>query len=324
MEGVMIQVAVLDDYQGVAIGMADWRSLDPLARVQVFADHLADQAALARRLHPFEAVVLMRERTPFPRALIERLPNLRVVITAGRRNASIDMDAASERGILVCGTDMLPYATAELTWGLIIALVRQIPREEAALRAGRWQTTLGRGLKGKTLGIVGLGNLGRQVAAVGAAFGMSVIAWSQNLTAATAAEHGATWVEKAELFARADVVTIHLVLSDRTRGLIGAADLARMKPDAYLVNTSRGPIVEEKALIDALFARRIAGAAIDVYDREPLPADHPFCRLDNVVLTPHLGYVIEENYRLVYPQAVEAVAAFLKGAPVRVLNRRAG
>lgn len=320
----MIQVAILDDYQGVALASADWRSLHPAAQIQVFTDHLDDVESLARRLHVFEAVVLMRERTPFPRTLLEKLPNLRLIVTAGMRNAAIDVEAATARGVLVCGTEMAPYPTAELTWGLIIALFRQIPREDQAVRAGRWQTTLGRDLKGATLGIVGLGKLGAQVASIGRAFGMNVIAWSQNLTADKAAEHGAALVTKEDLFARADLVTIHVVLSDRSRGLVGAADLARMKKDAFLVNTSRGPIVDEGALVAALRDGRLAGAALDVFDPEPLPPDHPLRTLDNVILTPHLGYVTAANYRLVYGQAVEAVRGFLAGTPVRAINRVAG
>ncbi|HKF73801.1 MAG TPA: D-2-hydroxyacid dehydrogenase family protein [Stellaceae bacterium] len=318
----MFRVAVLDDYQQVALSMADWKSLEPEGEVQAFADNLVDVPRLAERLHTFDAVVLMRERTPFPRALLERLPNLRLIVTSGMRNAAIDVAAATEKGVLVTGTEMLGYPTAELTWGLIIGLLRHIPFESGAMRKGAWQTTLGSGLHGKTLGILGLGKLGAQVAAIGKAFGMSVIAWSQNLTPERAEFAGARLVSKEALFSEADVVTLHLVLSDRTRGLVGAADLARMKPTAYLVNTSRGPIVDGKALLETLRARRIAGAALDVYDQEPLPADHPLRTLDNVVLTPHLGYVLEENYRLLYPQVVEAIRAFMAGEPVpRAINK---
>lgn len=315
-----MRVAILDDYQNVALKLADWASLKPRAEVQAFADHIDDPDALARRLQPFGCVVAMRERTPFPRALLERLPNLKLLITAGRYNKSIDVDAATARGVQVCGTEMLPYPTAELTWGLILGLVRHIAREQAAIHHGRWQTTLGVGLKGKVLGVLGLGKLGTQVAAVGKTFGMEIIAWSQNLTAERAAAGGATLVDKATLLGRADVVTIHLQLSDRTRGLIGAEDFGRMKPTAYFVNTSRGPIADERALAAALEQRRIAGAAIDVFDSEPLPADHPFRRLDNILLTPHLGYVTEENYRLIYPQALENIRGFLDGKVVRGLN----
>ena len=320
----MFRVAVLDDYQQIALEMADWKSLEPEGEVRAFADNLVDVPRLAERLHTFEAVVLMRERTPFPRALLERLPNLRLIITAGMRNAAIDVAAATDKGVLVAGTEMLAYPTAELTWGLIIGLLRHIPFEAGEMRKSAWQTTLGRGLHGKTLGVLGLGRLGAQVAAVGKAFGMDVIAWSQNLTAERATAAGTRLVSKEALFAEADLVTIHLVLSERTRGLVSAAELGRMKPTAYLVNTSRGPIVDAKALLESLRARRIAGAALDVFDREPLPADDPLRRLDNVVLTPHLGYVLEENYRLLYPQAVEAIRAFMAGKPVpRAINKLA-
>jgi phosphoglycerate dehydrogenase-like enzyme len=317
----MMRVAILDDYQSVALGLADWSSLHPRAQIQAFADHIDDLDALAKRLHVFEAIVLMRERTPFPRALFEKLPNLRLLITAGMRNASIDLAAATERRVQVCGTDMLPYPTAELTWGLILALLRHIPREDRATRDGRWQTTLGLGAKGKMLGLLGLGRLGGQVAKIGAAFGMVPIAWSQNLTAARAAEAGAALVTKEELFARADIVSVHLVLSPRSKGLVGAAELARMKPTAFLVNTSRGPIVDEAALVTALKEKRIAGAAIDVFEAEPIGKGHPLLGLGNTVITPHLGYVTEENYRLLYGQAVEDIAAFLDGKVLRGMNQ---
>jgi len=316
----MIQVAVLDDYQRAALRLADWKSLEPEVQVQSFPEHIADAAELAKLLHVFECVVLMRERTPFPKTLIEKLPNLRLIVTAGMRNAAIDVEAATARGIQICGTETLGYPTAELTWGLIIALARKIPEEWAALRQGKWQSRLGVGLKGKVLGVIGLGRLGSQVAAIGKAFGMNVIAWSQNLTEAKAAEIGVKRVEKDELFARADFVTIHLVLGDRSRGLVGPAELARMKPSAYLVNTSRGPIVQEKALIETLKSRRIAGAAVDVFDREPVARDHPYLALDNLLATPHLGYVTEEGYRQIYGEAVEDIRAFLQAKPVRVIN----
>ena len=316
-----MRVAVLDDYQGVALAMADWPSLHPQAQIQAFADHIDELDTLAKRLHVFDAIVLMRERTPFPRALFEKLPNLRLLITAGMRNASIDLAAATERRVQVCGTDMLPHPTAELTWGLILALLRHIPREDRVAREGRWQTTLGLGLHGKTLALLGLGRLGRQVAKVGIAFGMEPIAWSQNLTAERAAEAGAALVAKEALFARADILSIHLVLGQRSRGLVGAAELARMKPSAFLVNTSRGPIVDETALIAALAERRIAGAAVDVFEPEPVAKNHPLLRLDNTVITPHLGYVTEENYRLLYGQAVDNIRTFLDGKVLRGLNQ---
>jgi phosphoglycerate dehydrogenase-like enzyme len=313
------RVAVLDDYQGVALRLADWASLP--ADVVVFRDHVSDEASVAARLADFDVVVAMRERTPFPRSLIARLPRLRFLVTTGMRNASIDLRAAAERGVLVSGTGGLPSPTAELTWALILALVRHVPQEDRATRDGRWQETLGTTLSGKTLGVLGLGQLGSRVARVGRAFEMEVLAWSQNLTAERAAAAGATLAgSKDELLTRTDVVTIHLVLGERTRGLLGARELALMRPSAYLVNTSRGPIVDERALIAALRAGTIAGAALDVYDEEPLPPDHPLRRLPNTVITPHLGYVTEETYRIFYPQALEDVRAFLAGSPVRVLS----
>jgi phosphoglycerate dehydrogenase-like enzyme len=316
----MARVAILDDYQNVARRMADWASLPAGTEVVVFADHLNGTDAVAKRLADFDAVVAMRERTPFPRALLERLPKLKLLVTTGMRNASIDVAAAIERGVTVCGTAGLPYPTAELTWGLILGLFRRIPTEDRATREGRWQVSCGLGLNGKTLGVIGLGGLGSRVAKIGRAFEMDVIAWSQNLTAARATEVGATLVTKDELLVRSDVVSVHLVLSDRTRGLLGARDLARMKPTAYLVNTSRGPIVDETALVDAVRKGTIAGAGLDVYDEEPLPLDHPLRNLPNTVITPHLGYVTEEGYKIFYGHALEDVKGWLAGQPVRVLK----
>lgn len=314
------RVALLDDYQGVALSMADWKSLPTGTEVVVFKDHLADEAALAARLADFDIIMALRERTPFPRSLLERLPKLKLLITAGMRNASIDMKAAAERGVLVSGTAGLPYPTAELAWGLILSLARRIPAEDRATREGRWQTSVGLGLNGKTLGVLGLGTLGSRTARVGRAFEMEVLAWSQNLTAERAALVGATLVPKDELLARSDFVSIHLVLGERTRGLIGARELRLMKRSAYLVNTSRGPIVDEAALIRALQDGTIAGAGLDVFDEEPLPPDHPFRRLPNTAITPHLGYVTEETYRVFYGQALEDVTAYLGGTPLRVLR----
>jgi phosphoglycerate dehydrogenase-like enzyme len=316
----MLRVAILDDYQAAALRLADWQSLHPRAQMTAFSDHLDDLDALAARLHAFEAIVAMRERTPFRAALLQRLPNLKLLITTGMRNAAIDVAAAHAGGVTVCGTRSVGTPTAELAWGLILALLHHIPHEDRGMREGRWQTTLGIGLEGKTLAVLGLGRLGSQVAKVGKIFGMRVIAWSQNLTAERAAAAGAELVDKATLFAEADVLTIHLVLGDRTRALVGAADLARMKPTAYLVNTARGPIVDEAALLAALQDRRIAGAAIDVYDIEPLPVEHPLRRLSNTVLTPHLGYVTEENYRAYFADAVADIGAFLDGAPIRLVE----
>jgi len=263
----------------------------------------------------------MRERTPFPRSLLERLPTLRLLTTTGMRNAAIDLQAATDCGVVVCGTGGVLSPTAELTWGLILALLRHIPREDQAARTGQWQVSMGIGLHGKVLGVIGLGNLGSQVATVGKAFQMSVLAWSQNLTAERAAQVGATLVSKDELLSESDIVTIPLVLSQRTSGLLGARELALMKPTSYLVNTSRGPIVNEHALVAALQKKTIAGAALDVFDEEPLPLDHPLRRLENTVITPHVGYVTIETYRIFFDQTVENIRAFLNGAPVRVINR---
>jgi phosphoglycerate dehydrogenase-like enzyme len=316
----MTRVAILDDYQGVALSSADWKSLGPEVTVEAFHESLSGEDFLAERLGDFEVIVAMRERTQLPGSLLGRLPRLKLLVTTGMRNVAIDVRAAATLGIVVCGTDLLTPPTAELTWGLILALARNIPREAQQMRAGGWQTTIGVGLNGKVLGVVGLGKLGSEVARVGRAFQMEVIAWSQNLSPEHASSLGVTRVERDELFRRADFVTIHLVLSKRTRGLVAGRDLALMKPSAYLINTSRGPIVEEHALLDALVNRKLAGAALDVYDQEPLPADHPLRGLDNVLLTPHLGYVTVENYRKCYGQAVEDIGAFLAGSPVRVIS----
>jgi phosphoglycerate dehydrogenase-like enzyme len=320
----MARVAVLDDYQDVALKMADWSLLPSDTTVQVFKDHLSQEQALVERLKDFDIVVAMRERTPFPRNLLEHLPKLKLLITTGMRNASIDVGAATDRGITVCGTQGLPFPTAELTWGLILALVRRIPQEDKATREGRWQVSAGEGLRGKVLGVIGLGGLGSQVATVGKAFGMELLAWSQNLTAERASQFGAALVNKDDLLSRSDLVTIHLVLSDRTRGLIGPRELGLMKRSAYLINTSRGPIVDEGALVQALRQGTIAGAALDVYDEEPLPLDHPLRQLANTVITPHLGYVTVETYKIFYGHAVEDIQAFLQGKPVRVINAARG
>ncbi|MFC2002303.1 D-2-hydroxyacid dehydrogenase family protein [Chloroflexota bacterium] len=316
-----MRVAVLDDYQGVALKMADWRVLPADTQISVFSDHLASDDEVAERLRNFEIVATMRERTPFGRGRLERLPNLQLLIITGMSNASIDLDSATDLGILVCGTGSgIKYHAAELTWCLILALLRHIPREDAAIRQGHWQTTIGITLQGKVLGVLGLGQLGSKVATIGAAFGMPVIAWSQNLTAERAAQFGATLVTKDELFTSSDVLSIHLRLSDRTRGLVDTRELRLMKPTAYLINTSRGPIVDEAALVQALQTRTIAGAGLDVFDQEPLPPDHPLICLDNTVMTPHLGYVTKERYQIYYRDIVEDIVAYLLGQPVRVLN----
>lgn len=313
------RVAILDDYQGVALSMADWPSLGAGVSVHPFHEGLGREDDIAERLRNFDVVVAMRERTPFPGSLIERLPNLKLLVTTGRRNAAIDVSAAMARGIVVCGTSTLSTPPVELTWGLILSLARSIPHESAAMRTGAWQSTIGVGLHGKTLGVVGLGRLGTDVARIGKAFGMQVLAWSQNLTRDRTDAAGVELVEKDDLFRRADVVTVHLVLGDRTRGIVGERELALMKPTALLVNTARGPIVDEHALIHALRHSVMAGAGLDVFDEEPLPADHPLRRLERVLLTPHLGYVTSENYRLAYGEAVEDIRAFLAGTPVRVI-----
>ena len=300
--------------------MADWASLGTGVSVETFHEPLGSADTIAERLRDIHVIVAMRERTPFPRSLLERLPSLKLLITTGRRNAAIDVKAAAERGVPVSGTSTLSTPPVELTWGLILALARKIPQESAAMRSGAWQTTIGVGLHGKTLGIIGLGRLGTEVALIGKAFGMHVVAWSQNLTSDITGPLGVELVDKDALFRRADVVTIHLVLSARTRGLVGDRELAAMKPDAFLINTARGPIVDEQSLLAALRSRRIGGAGLDVYDQEPLPADHPLRRLDNVVLTPHLGYVTVENYREAYGQAVENIRSFLAGTPLRVIQ----
>jgi len=319
----MFKVAILDDYHHEALRLANWKPLDRDAQIQVFSDNLQDAPRLAERLQSFDAVVVMRERTPFRRELFERLPNLRLLVTTGPRNASIDMAAASERGVLVCGTQSTGFPTAELTWGLIFALFRHLPQECQAMREGKWICSTGRSVRGKTLGVVGVGRLGVDVVRVGNAFGMKVIAWSQNLTAERAEAAGATLVTKQQLLEQSDIVTLHVVLSGRTRDLIGKAEFDRMKPTAVLVNTSRGPIVNEQALVEALRTKRIAGAAMDVYDQEPLPPYHPLRSLDNVVLTPHLGYATDDSFVLMWGEAVEDIRAFLDGAPIRIINKPA-
>jgi phosphoglycerate dehydrogenase-like enzyme len=314
-----MRVAILDDYQNVAVDLADWSGLD----TTVFTDHIADEAALVARLAPFDAICLMRERTPFPRCLIEKLPNLKLLVTAGMYNASIDLQAAQDHGVAVSGTTApAAQGTAELTLAMILALARGLVGEAASLRAGGWQRRLGRNIAGQTLGLVGLGKLGGEVARLAKACNMHVVAWSQNLTDERAAEIGAQRVSREDLFATSDFVSVHLVLSERSRGLIGAADFARMKPDAYFINTSRGPIVDSDALLDTLRAGRIAGAGIDVYDIEPLPADSSWRTLENVLATPHIGFVTRQTYEAWYPQMAEDVRAFVAGTPFRPIFPR--
>jgi len=306
-----MKVAILDDYQNLALRLADWSGVRRHAEITVFNDHVADPSAVVERLRPFDVVCVMRERTPLTREILQHLPNLKLIASTGPRNASIDTQTAADLGIAVTATGYDSTPTIEFTWSLILASMRGIDRETASLKAGAWQTGLGSNLRGKNLGVVGLGNIGREVARIGVAFGMKVIAWSQNLTEDKASAAGATLVDKQTLFREADVVTVHLVLSSRTRGLIGAPEFALMKPTARFVNTSRGPIVDEAALIAALQARRITGAAVDVFDAEPLPADHPFRKLDNVLATPHIGYVTEDLYRTFYGDAADRIAKWL-------------
>lgn len=313
-----MKIAVLDDYQNVALDFADWDSLG--AEVEVFTEHIWDTDELVRRLDGCEVVVAMRERTRFDAGLLRRLPALKLLVSTGQRNAAIDVGAAQAQGVVVCGTGYFPEPTVEHTWALILAAARNLPVEERSVREGGWQRGVGTGLHGRTLGLLGLGRLGTKVAAIGQAFGMATIAWSQHLTDERAAEHGVTAVAKDELFRRSDVLSVHLVLSARTRGLVGAAELGAMKPDAILVNTSRGPIVAERALLEALREHRIGCAALDVYDTEPLPVDHPLRTASNTVLTPHIGYVTDDMYSVFYSDAVADIAAYLAGEPIRVMK----
>ena len=311
--------AILDDYQNVALKLADWTKVKEVD-VKAFNQHLGGTDNVIQALKGFQIVSMMRERTPFPRAVIEALPDLKLLITTGARNASIDMAACAERGITVCGTTSYGNPTTGIAFGLILELTRRVGWENARLKSGAaWQVTLGMDIEGKTLGVLGLGKLGTRSAGVGKAFGMKVIAWSQNLTAEKCQAAGVEYVSKEDLFRNSDFITIHLQLSQRTRGLVTAAELGLMKSTAYIVNTSRGPIIDEKALLAALNANRIAGAGLDVFDIEPLPLDHPFRRMDNVVITPHLGYVSQQNYAGYFPDIVDDIRGWLDGNPVRVV-----
>jgi phosphoglycerate dehydrogenase-like enzyme len=318
-----VRIAVLDDYQGVALTSADWSPVTDHATasstVDVFRDHLSEPTALVARLEPYDAVVVMRERTPLPREVLTRLPRLRLVVTTGRRNPSIDTAAAAEAGITVCGTDSLPSGPAELTWALVLGLARHLVTEATAVRDGGWQTTVGRDLAGHTLGLVGLGRIGTQVAGVARAFGMDVVAWSRSLTPGRAADAGARAASLDEVLSTSDVVSIHLVLAEGTRGLIGERELGLMRPDALLVNTSRGPIVDEQALLAALDRGHLGGVGLDVFDEEPLPAGHPLRRAPRTLLTPHVGYVTQDVYATFFRGVVEDVTAYLDGSPVRLL-----
>jgi phosphoglycerate dehydrogenase-like enzyme len=318
------RIAVLDDYQQAALSLADWSVLDGRATVTVFHDHLTDSDAVVERLQPFDIVCVMRERTPLTRTIIECLPKLQLIASTAPRNASIDLKAAEERGVQIVHTGYTSTPTIELTWALILGSARNLVAENASLRSGGWQRFIGDDMAGRTLGVLGLGNVGGPVAQIGKAFGMNVIAWSQNLTSERAAEVSAELVSKEELFRRADVVSIHVGLSDRTRGLVGAPEFALMKPTARLVNTSRGPIVVEADLIATLKARKIAEAAIDVFDQEPLPLDHPFLTLANLLATPHIGFVSRSLYTRFYQDTVENIRGWLDGQAIRQLTRPAG
>jgi len=306
------RIAVLDDYQNAALESADWSVLGDRADIAVFRDHLADPEAVIGRLLPFDIVCVMRERSPLPRNIIERLPNLKLIASTGAGNTSIDVAAAHERGIAVVHTGYRSDPTIEFTWALILASMRHVVTESNSVRSGGWQQTVGADLRGKILGVLGLGRIGSEVARIGRAFGMNVIAWSQNMTPQAAEAAGAILISKNELFEQADILTIHVVLSSRTRGLIGAAELAKMKPTARLINTSRGPIVEEQALVSVLKNRQIAGAAIDVFDIEPMPPSHPFRTLDNVLATPHLGYVSHGLYKTFYEDTVSNIRKWIE------------
>jgi phosphoglycerate dehydrogenase-like enzyme len=317
----MPRCAILDDYQNVALTVTDWSKVKGDLDVKVFNEHLGGPENVIKALQGFEIVVAMRERTGFPRAVIEKLPALKLLITTGLRNASIDVAAAKERGVTVCGTPSTGNPTSGIAIGLMLELTRRIGYENARMKAGvPWQSTIGVDLDGLTLGVLGLGKLGTRTARIAKAFGMKVIAWSQNLTPEKCQEAGVDYVSKEDLFRQADFITIHVILSQRTRGLVGAKELGLMKPSAYIVNTSRGPIIDEAALLGALREKKIAGAGLDVFDVEPLPVDHPLRKLDNVVLTPHLGYVSIQNYRAYFGGVVEDIRAFLDGKPVRVMD----
>jgi phosphoglycerate dehydrogenase-like enzyme len=315
-----LRCAILDDYLNISLKLADWSKIEDRVDVTVFNQPFASQDSAVSALKDFEIILAMRERTPFPRAMFDQLPKLKLLITSGMRNAAIDMAAAKDKGVVVCGTNWPRDPTAALTIGMILELTRNIGRENARMHAGEYlQKHVGIEIDGKTLGVVGLGKLGAKVSTIAKTFGMNVIAWSPNLTAERCKEVGVTYATKEELFSTADIITIHMVLSDRSRGLVGAAELNRMKPTSFLVNSARGPIVDEMALLETLKARKIAGAAVDVFSVEPLPVDHPFRKLDNLVLTPHLGYVTQETFIAHYTQMVEGIDGWFKGEPVRKL-----
>jgi phosphoglycerate dehydrogenase-like enzyme len=315
-----LRCAILDDYLNISLKLADWSKIEDRVDVTVFNQPFASPEAAVSALKDFEIILAMRERTPFPRAMFDQLPKLKLLITSGMRNAAIDMAAAKDKGVVVCGTNWPRDPTAALTMGMILELTRNIGRENARMHAGEYlQKHVGIEIDGKTLGVVGLGKLGAKVSTIAKTFGMNVIAWSPNLTAERCKEVGVTYATKDELFSTADIITIHMVLGDRSRGLVGAAELGRMKPTSFIVNSARGPIIDEMALLETLKARKIAGAAVDVFSVEPLPVDHPFRKLDNLVLTPHLGYVTQETFIAHYTQMVEGIDGWFKGEPVRKL-----
>ncbi|MCR9072829.1 MAG: D-2-hydroxyacid dehydrogenase family protein [Alphaproteobacteria bacterium] len=316
----MPKIAILDDYANAALSSADWSSLPDGFEPAVFTDNLVDHEPLVERLRDFEIVCAMRERTPFPGDVFRRLPNLKLFITSGMRNNAVDFKTAKEMGVVTCGTDSPGSSTVELTWALILGTMRNVAFDHVTMKQGGWQERTGIAVSGKTLGIVGLGKLGGMVAEIAPKFGLDVIAWSPNLKQERCDELGVEKVSKEDLFSRADIVSIHMILSDRSRGLVTAEDFARMKPSAILVNTSRGAIVEQQALIDALTDGRIRAAAVDVYEQEPLPTDHPFRKIDNLLTTPHVGYVTEESYRTFYSQMVENIRAWIDGEPKRVIG----
>lgn len=320
-----MKIAILDDYQQVAKGSADWSTLGPDTEIDTFAENIADQDELVRRLQPYEVIVAMRERTRFPAQVIDALPNLKLLISTGGRNPSIDAEACARRGIALCAAHGAPSghaSTAEVAWALVLALTKRIPQSEKAMRSGGWQeSVITEALSGKTLGVLGLGRLGKYVARYGQAFGMKVIAWSPNLTDERAAEVSVKRVDKEALFRDSDVISVHMVSNAATRGIVGAAEIGAMKRTAYIVNTSRGPLIDEQALMGALTERRIAGAGLDVFWTEPLPKDHPVRRLDNVVLTPHLGYVVDENLKQFYENALRNIRAWRAGEPLTPMGR---
>ena len=305
--GEKIKIAVLDDYQNVALSMADWSGLSDKAEITVFNDHLANEPEIIERLFPYEIVCVMRERTPMTKGILSKLPNLKLIVSTGLRNASIDIPAAEELGVKIAHTGYVTSGAPEMTWALLMAIARHIPQENVNFRSGNWQTTIGTDLTGKTIGIIGLGRIGQKMAVYAKAFDMQVVAWSQNLTEEKAQAAGAKLVTKEELFRVSDFVTIHLVLSERSKGIVKKAELALMKPTAYLINTSRGPLIDEEDLIDVLKNRKIAGAALDVFDSEPLSEDHVLRKLDNVLATPHIGYVTEHTYKVFYDDTVKAI-----------------